>query len=239
MHDIYINDIINLTIDIPGTVHVNQGQAAALLAIDATAWPNHPDKPIPCESMDARDKLMAEAGLTKTKMILGWEFNFRRLWVSLPKNEFIAWTTDVNTLLDQGTTTAKKLKLMIGQLGHLALVIPGVHHFLSHLRELQQLATHRRLIHINEPCQEDLKLIFCFLDVAKDGINMNLLVFHKPTHIYRLDSCPFGLGGYADKGYSWRFKIPEDLHFQASNNLLEYVASIILPWVDMLAGHLK
>ena len=28
----------------------------------------------------------------------------------------------------------------------------------------------------------------------------------------------------------------EDLRFRASNNLLEYIASIITPWVDMLAG---
>jgi hypothetical protein len=34
-------------------------------------------------------------------------------------------------------------------------------------------------------------------------------------------------------------QIPEDLCFRASNNLLEYLASKILPWVNMLAGHLK
>jgi hypothetical protein len=54
-----------------------------------------------------------------------------------------------------------------------------------------------------------------------------------------LDSCPFGLGGYSNKGFEWRFKIPEDLLFWASNNLFEYMAFIILPWVDMLSGHLK
>ncbi len=47
MHDIYIDDIICLTLNILGTDHVSQGQVAALLAIDATARPNHPSKPIP------------------------------------------------------------------------------------------------------------------------------------------------------------------------------------------------
>ena len=42
-----------------------------------------------------------------------------------------------------------------------------------------------------------------------------------------------------DKGFAWRFKIPEELCFRASNNLLEYIASIITPWVDMLAGQLN
>jgi hypothetical protein len=70
-HNIYINNIINLTVNIPGTDHIAQGQAAALLTINATAWQNHPEEPIPCKSMDIRDKLMAEAGFTKTKIILG------------------------------------------------------------------------------------------------------------------------------------------------------------------------
>jgi hypothetical protein len=77
------------------------------------------------------------------------------------------------------------------------------------------------------------------LNIAKQGINMNLVAFNCPTHVYWLDSCPFGLGGYLDEGFAWRFKIPEDLRFRASNNLLKYIASIISPWVDMLAGRLS
>ena len=77
-----------------------------------------------------------------------------------------------------------------------------------------------------------------FLNIARKGIDMNLIAFRKPTHVYQSDSCPFGLGGYSDKGFAWRFEIPEDLCFRASNNLLEYITSIITPWVDMLAGRL-
>ena len=65
---------------------------------------------------------------------------------------------------------------------------------------------------------------------------MNLLAFRHPTHIYRLDLCPFSLGGYSDKGFAWRFEIPEDLQFWAPNNLLECITSIISPWVDLLAS---
>ena len=238
-HDVYIDDVILLTVDIPGTDNAARGQSASLLAIDATARPNHPNEPIPRESMDARDKLFAEAGLTEIKMILGWEFDFHRLKISLPDNKFIAWTTDVNNLLDAGTTTAKELESTIGRLGHLALVVPGVYHFLSRLRELQRSATHRRTIRFSDICRDDLLLMLRFLDVAKNGISMNLVAFRKPTHVYRSDSCPFGLGGYSDQGFAWRFEIPEELRFRASNNLLEYIASIITPWVDMLAGRLN
>jgi hypothetical protein len=78
-----------------------------------------------------------------------------------------------------------------------------------------------------------------FLEIARQGINMNLVAFRRPTHVYRSDSCPFGLRGYSDEGFAWRFKIPKDLRFQASNNLLEYIALIISPWVDLLAGSLN
>ena len=70
-HDLYIDDIVGLAIDIPGTDHVARGQAATLLAIETTAQPNHPNELVPQESMDVRDKLFAEAGLTELKMILG------------------------------------------------------------------------------------------------------------------------------------------------------------------------
>jgi hypothetical protein len=66
-------------------------------------------------------------------MILGWEFDFRRLKILLPENKFITWTMDVNHLLAAGMTTAKNLELTIGHLGHLALVVPGIYHFLSRL----------------------------------------------------------------------------------------------------------
>ena len=98
---------------------------------------------------------------------------------------------------------------MIGRLGHLALVVPGVHHFLS------------QSTRINEPCQADLRLMLHFLDIAKGGIGMNLIAFRKPTHIYRSDSRPFGLGGYSDKGFAWCFEVLEVLRFRASINLLE------------------
>ena len=48
-HDVYIDDIILLTVDIPGTDNVARGQSASLLAIGATARPNHPEEPIPRE----------------------------------------------------------------------------------------------------------------------------------------------------------------------------------------------
>ena len=68
---------------------------------------------------------------------------------------------------------------------------------------------------------------------------MNLLGFRSPDRIYYSDSCPAGLGGYSDQGFAWRFRIPDDLQFRASNNLLEFLAAVITPWIDIIDGRLS
>jgi hypothetical protein len=40
-HDVYIDDVILLMVDIPGTNNIALSQSASFLAINATAWPNH------------------------------------------------------------------------------------------------------------------------------------------------------------------------------------------------------
>ena len=77
-----------------------------------------------------------------------------------------------------------------------------------------------------------------FLEKSRDGLSMNNLVFRLPKRCYRSDSCPMGLGGYSDEGFAWRFYLPSELLFRASNNLLEHIASVITVWIDILAGRL-
>ena len=188
--------------------------------------------------MAALAKLIAEAGLEETKTILGWEFDFRRMLVSLPENKFTAWSEAISSILEKGVATAKELEKNIGRLVHLGLVLPHVHHFMSRLRELQRRATNRRQVKVTEIYSEDLKLMLFFLKKAKDGIDLNLIAYRKPTHVYCSDSCPRGLGGYSHTGYAWRIYLPPHLQFIASNNLLKHLVSIITPWIDMLAGRL-
>jgi hypothetical protein len=64
--------------------------------------------------MDARVKLLAEAGLTETKIILGWFFDFKQLQISFPESKFIAWMTKINKLLVEGKSTANELESWIG-----------------------------------------------------------------------------------------------------------------------------
>jgi hypothetical protein len=75
--------------------------------------------------------------------------------------------------------------------------------------------------------------------MVHSGISMNAIVYRKPTHIYRSDLCPEGLGGYSNSGFFWQYYIPADLQFQATNNLLEHLAAVITPWINIIKNHLK
>ena len=134
--DVYIDDTTGLTVDIENSNNVMRLERAILLAIYTAARPKHPTEPIPREEMASSSKLLAEAGLEETKTILGWEFDFRRMLVSLPENKFTAWSEFISTILENRVATAKELENNIGRLVHLSLVLPHVHHFMSRLREL-------------------------------------------------------------------------------------------------------
>ncbi len=188
--------------------------------------------------MEVRNKLSTEAGLEEEKIILEWHINFCRLIISLPDNKFIAWMDSIKEILSRGTSTAKELEMMIGCLGHLGAIVPFVYHFLSRLRDLQWTATKQQSIAIPQPCRDDLELMLIFLHKEFTGIDMNLISFRPPTHIYRSDSCPYGLGGYSHKGFAWRLELQKQHHFHASNNLLKFITSIITPWIDMILERL-
>ena len=110
---------------------------------------------------------------------------------------------------------------------HLGQIFPTVHHFLSRLRFLKQQSENRRQIKIDKQCTQDLQFLLFVLGKCHQGIDLKLLAFRQPTHIYRSDSCPSGPGGYSHKGFAWRFYLPDKLKFCASYKLLEHLAAII------------
>jgi hypothetical protein len=99
-------------------------------------------------------------------------------------------------------------------------------------------AWNKRTIRIDEKCVRDLELMQGILDKAKQSINMNLLVFQSPNRVYYSNSCPAGLRRYSNQGHAWCFKVPNNLQFRASNNLLvlEFLAAIITPWINIIGG---
>jgi hypothetical protein len=136
-------------------------------------------------------------------------------------------------------TTKKPLESTIGCMGHVGFVISWVYHFLSRLRLFLEQAQKKRMISINKKCLKDLELMHGILDKAKQVMDMNLLAFRLPNCIYYSDSCLAGLGGYRDQGHAWNFKVPDNLQFRASNNLLKFLAAIVTPWIDIIDGRLS
>ncbi len=119
MNDIYIDNLISLTVEIEGTNSLVRCNRAPLLAIATCAQPLHQHKPIPWDVIEARNKLASEAPLKERKTILFWLIDFRQLLIILPENKYKAWTTAIKTMLSEGTTTAKELEMNIGRLVHL------------------------------------------------------------------------------------------------------------------------
>ena len=59
---------------------------------------------------------------------------------------------------------------------------------------------------------------------------MNLLTIRVPTGLAWSDSCPFGVGGYTQKGFAWRIRIPASSPFfgdDTVNNVLEFLGQAI------------
>jgi hypothetical protein len=88
--------------------------------------------------------------------------------------------------------------------------------------------------------KSDLHLMISFLDLAKEGISLNNVVFRKPTKIYRSDASEFRIVGYIIiSGNAWRFKLPIDCRLRTALNALEFIACMINIWVDVLANNIE
>eukprot|EP00957_Ditylum_brightwellii_P202408 15330041-Ditylum_brightwellii.AAC.1 len=116
------------------------------------------------------------------------------MMITLPENKFKAWSGAIKLHLKKKTTTTKEVESTIGRLGHLGMVLPHNHHFMSRVRELFERSKNRRCIKTKGNCLEDLRLILVFLEKASEGVSLNMIAYRKPTNAYRSDSCPNGLG---------------------------------------------
>jgi hypothetical protein len=179
--DVYTDNMMGLTNNLPSTKNAKRLEVAILLPIEVAARPNDLNEPIPCEKMVAKDSLTVEGGILETKIILGWHFNFQTLTVTIPEYKHIMWLQEIQLMIQMRKTTKKTLESMIGHMGHIGFVIPWVYHFLSHLRSLLTCSWNRRMITIDNKCTNNLVLMQLILNKVQSGINMNLLAFRSPN----------------------------------------------------------
>ena len=53
------------------------------------------------------EKAKAEGAAEEIKIVLGWILDTKRLLVSLPEHKYIAWTSQIDELLNQKTVSNK------------------------------------------------------------------------------------------------------------------------------------
>jgi hypothetical protein len=182
--------------------------------------------------------MIAEGTPAESQVVLGWVLNTHTLLIQLPGDKFIAWTTDIATILKTGTVTFGSLESTVGRLNHAGFVIPMARHFLNRLRlRTENHRNKRQELTLNSEELADLELWLNFLAGAHRGISFNQLTIRQPSRLCFSDSCPFGLGGFSLSGKAWRLRIPRDCAFYGAsgiNNFLEFLAMVLTIWVVLL-----
>ena len=163
--DVYIDNKTTISLDNPSILP--KARAAALLAIHIVGRPLQTVKPIPREDMVSITKLLAEGAMEETKIVLGWILDTRRLKIKLTNQKFHAWSTKLKNMRERLSSNHDELDTVLGQLTHVATVIPPLLHFLSRLRALKYTASHRRSVHLQPKHEEDLNLALSFLNVLE------------------------------------------------------------------------
>ena len=86
----YINDTAIIGPDIPGNTY--RLEAAIPLALHIFGRPLYISKPIPRHPIISISKLILESALEETKILLGYNYDTRRLLLSLPKHKIFAYS---------------------------------------------------------------------------------------------------------------------------------------------------
>ena len=230
--DCFIDDIIDCHLDTP--TNLERAPHIVQLAVQAMSRPHagNVNEPVPRRPLLGPDKLEAEGRSSERQIVLGWEIRTRAFLVALPFDKHKAWTEDLEKIIEAGRATQQETESMIGRLNHASYLVPLSRHFLNEIRLKCLSAPRRKGQHVRFTGEEvkDLTLWKSLLQIAKEGISINLLVLRTPTRIAWSDSCPYGLGGYTQKGGAWRIRVPADCTFHGDdsvNNVLEFLGMAI------------
>jgi hypothetical protein len=236
--DVYIDDILVAMLD--DEMGCERGSAAALLAIHTVGRPLAKVEPVERDELTAEKKLIAESLLEETKTTLGWTLDTRRLLISLTMEKYSAWAATILFVIITERISYAVLETLVGRLNHVCFLIPTARHFMSRLRWLLQSSGSGRRIPLKPQVLADLRLWLRFLELAHEGISLNMIAFREPTHVFRTDAAEHGIGGFcAASGAAWRVELPPDCRVGMREgitlNLLEFLGGIIGIWVEILA----
>ena len=229
--DGYIDDLI------PVVVHEGDNALRAAnavpLAIHIVGRPVNKKEPIQRDDLLSFSKLLGEGCMAELKTVTGWTINTRLFRVILPDDKFANWTKDINDLISSKIAKHSDVETIEGRLNHVGYIIPTARHFLHPIRSLTRRCANKAC-KITTIESNYLKLWTKFLKDANEGISINNLVYRKPTHLRWDDSCPIGIGGVSITGTAYRYNLPRHLQGRVSNNALEFLASVVGCWFDII-----
>jgi hypothetical protein len=149
--------------------------------------------------------------------------------IQLPDEKAIVWERELRSLIDnKNAIGAATLETIQGRNVHIASIIPGASHFQKRIYKAIARAKHHKFTKLSKPERDDLQLSLKFLERAKKGMDINLLVTRKPDHLGRSDAYKGGIGGFdLRSGRAWRLEIPNELRHCKSQNFLEFLACLV------------
>ena len=235
--DVFIDDVIKVFL--ARKENIERHTQSALLAIHVSMRPMSDQEPVPRKQPFSEEKAEAESVPKEEQIVLGWEIDTRRLVLRLPKQKFIAYSTDLSNFLKKGSISKTDLESLIGRLVHVSYVIPLSRNFLSRLRDKLKLIeiSSRKVLQFNREEKADLELWDKLLLQARNGISLNGLTLRNPTRLGFSDSCPRGLGGYTHGGRGWRLAIDSSSPIfddDSANNALEFLGLAITTWLSIM-----
>ena len=171
-------------------------------------------------------KLQGEGQPSERKIVLGWEVNTRTFSVHLPTHKFMAWSSDLKHILNEGYSTHSKQKTINGRLSHASYIFRPGRFFLNRLRELNLRCEKYGRQKLSHGEHEDVKLWIEFLTaMSTKGVSLNNITHTEYDSACWSDACEHGLGGMTDTGHMFSYEIPDHLRGIFHINFLEFIAA--------------
>jgi hypothetical protein len=226
---VFVDDIIVTCLG--KSEYIPAAQAAVPLAVHILARPFSATDKSRRENMLALSKLAAEGGLREEHHILGWLINTRSLLIKLPPDKHTAWSLEINNVIAKQSIKHGELESLLGRLVNVSSIIPLSNFYLGDLRRhIKRYKSKWLMRKLDESECKILSLWLDFLQKAREGINLNILVHRQPTNVIITDACPRGIGGFSlPSGKAWRMYFSPKLVIV--NNSIEFLASVVGIWV--------
>ena len=154
------------------------------LTINAVSCPLSQKEPVPRDEMIKTSKAKSEEAIEDIKVVLGWVYNTRTLCVRLLGAKFIAWAKTMQDILSKFKTKVKNLETLMGRLNYIASIVPLARHLLAIIMYSNSKTNAFPWYQLRPNICNDMKLHMRIPHKSHRGIWMNLLTYHKPTHIY-------------------------------------------------------